>query len=165
MGTVDETHEATTEVTIRVAEEHDVRGVVELLADDELGAQRESPADLHPYYRAFAEMKRDPNQLLVVADRAGELVGTLQLTVMAGLARRGAKRAQLEGVRVRERERGTGLGSRLIRWAVAEARARECVLVQFTSDRTREQAHRFYENLGFEARHLGFKLDLTESSA
>jgi GNAT superfamily N-acetyltransferase len=147
-------------VRIRRATEEDVPAIVLLLAEDELGATRESPGDLAPYRTAFKAIDADPNQFLAVAERDGEVVGTMQLTYLPGLSRMGGTRAQIEAVRVRGTERGTGLGSRLITWAVDQARERGCILVQLTSDTTRTEAHRFYEQLGFAASHLGFKLAL-----
>ena len=132
--------------------------IVAMLADDALGATRESPDDLTPYRKAFQDIDADPNQFLAVADRDGEVVGTLQLTYLPGLSRKGGTRAQIEAVRVRATERGTGLGSQLITWAVDQARERGCILVQLTTDTARTDAHRFYEQLGFTASHLGFKL-------
>lgn len=139
----------------------DIGPIVAMLADDPLGAQRESPDQLGPYQAAFAEIDGDPQQLLAVAERAGRVVGTMQLTFIPGLSRQGASRALIEGVRVHGDERGSGLGTELTTWAVDEARRRGCALVQLTSDVTRVDAHRFYERLGFEATHVGFKLPLT----
>lgn len=96
----------------------------------------------------------------MVAVRADRIVGTLQLTVIPGLSRRGSTRSMIEGVRVHADERGSGLGTQLIQWAVDESRRQECQLVQLTSDATRADAHRFYERLGFVASHVGFKLTL-----
>ncbi|MEU5975674.1 GNAT family N-acetyltransferase [Streptomyces sp. NPDC047315] len=148
------------DLEIRPAATTDVPAIVAMLADDPLGAQRESPDDLGPYLTAFERLANDPHQHLMVAVRAGRVVGTLQLTVIPGLSRRGATRSVIEGVRVHADERGSGLGSRLIEWAVEESRRQGCQLVQLTSDATRKDAHRFYERLGFEASHLGFKLPL-----
>jgi GNAT superfamily N-acetyltransferase len=131
-----------------------------MLADDPLGAQRESPDDLEPYLTAFERITTDPNQRLVVAVREGRVVGTLQLTIIPGLSRRGATRSIIEAVRIHADERGGGLGTRFIEWAVEESRRLGCQLVQLTSDKSRTDAHRFYERLGFEASHLGFKLSL-----
>lgn len=145
---------------IRRATADDVPAIVALLADDDLGASRESPEDLAPYRRAFEAVDSGDREVLVVAERDGEVVGTLQLTLLAGLSRRGAWRAQIEGVRVARTARGEGLGERLVRWAVGEARSRGCALVQLTSDKSRADAHRFYQRLGFVASHEGFKLPL-----
>lgn len=148
------------DLEIREAVTDDVPAIVDMLADDPLGAQRESPDDLAPYLAALERLRADPNQHLVVAVREGRIVGTLQLTVIPGLSRRGATRSVIEAVRIHADERGSGLGTRLIEWAIAESRRQGCQLVQLTSDRTRTDAHRFYERLGFEASHVGFKLPL-----
>ncbi|MEU0199077.1 MULTISPECIES: GNAT family N-acetyltransferase [unclassified Streptomyces] len=148
------------DLEIRAAVADDVPAIVGMLADDPLGAQRESPDDLAPYLTALERLSADPNQHLVVAVRGGRVVGTLQLTVIPGLSRRGATRSVIEGVRIHADERGSGLGTQLIEWAIAESRDQGCQLVQLTSDKTRTDAHRFYERLGFTASHTGFKLPL-----
>lgn len=125
-----------------------------------MGAQRESPDDLGPYLAAFERLVQDPNQHAMVAVRGATVVGTLQLTIIPGLSRRGSTRSLIEGVRIHAAERGSGLGTRLIEWAIEESRRQDCRLVQLTSDATRTDAHRFYERLGFEASHLGFKLSI-----
>ncbi|MDH6215082.1 GNAT family N-acetyltransferase [Streptomyces pseudovenezuelae] len=148
------------DLEIRPATADDVPVIVAMLADDPLGAQRESPDDLAPYLAARERLAADPNQHLVVAVREDRVVGTLQLTVIPGLSRRGATRSIIEGVRIHADERGSGLGTQLIEWAVDESRRQNCQLVQLTSDVTRTDAHRFYERLGFTASHVGFKLQL-----
>ncbi|MEU9701289.1 GNAT family N-acetyltransferase [Streptomyces sp. NPDC047981] len=148
------------DLEIRPATTGDLPDIVAMLADDPLGAQRESPDDLTPYTAAFQRLAHDPHQHLVVAVRGPMVVGTLQLTVIPGLSRRGSTRSIIEGVRIHAQERGSGLGTRLIEWAVEESRRQGCQLVQLTSDTTRTDAHRFYERLGFEATHLGFKMAL-----
>ncbi|POX56900.1 GNAT family N-acetyltransferase [Streptomyces sp. Ru71] len=148
------------DLEIRTAVADDVPAIVGMLADDPLGAQRESPDDLAPYLTAFETIASDPHQRLVVAVREGRIVGTLQLTIIPGLSRRGATRSIIEAVRIHADERGSGLGTQLIEWAVEESRRLGCQLVQLTSDKSRADAHRFYERLGFEASHLGFKLTL-----
>jgi len=140
-----------------------VRAIVELLAADQLGATRDGADDdegLEPYRRAFEAIDADPAHLLIVAESGGEIVATMQLSFLPGLARRGALRAQIEAVRVRVDQRGSGLGGELMIWAIEEARRRGCALVQLTSDKRRTDAHRFYERLGFVASHEGFKLAL-----
>ncbi|MFI6640395.1 GNAT family N-acetyltransferase [Streptomyces sp. NPDC050504] len=153
------------DLRIRPATADDLPAIVAMLADDPLGAQRESPDDLAPYTAALARLVDDPNQHVVVAVRGSsgteeKIVGTLQLTVIPGLSRRGSTRSIIEGVRIHSDERGSGLGTQLIEWAVDTSRSEGCQLVQLTSDATRTDAHRFYERLGFEASHLGFKLTL-----
>ncbi|WP_329615125.1 GNAT family N-acetyltransferase [Streptomyces brevispora] len=148
------------DLEIRAAGDDDLSEIVAMLADDPLGAGRESPDDLAPYRAAFQRLADDPNQHLMVAVRTGRIVGTLQLTVIPGLSRRGSTRSVVEGVRIHADERGSGLGTRMIQWAVDESRRQDCQLVQLTSDATRTDAHHFYERLGFVASHVGFKLAL-----
>ncbi|WP_411075364.1 GNAT family N-acetyltransferase [Streptomyces sp. cmx-4-7] len=148
------------DLEIRPTTVEDLPAIVAMLADDPLGAQRESPDDLAPYLAAFERLAGDPHQLLVVAARGGKVVGTLQLTIIPGLSRQGATRSIIEAVRVHADERGNGLGTQLIEWAVEESGRQGCSLVQLTSDATRTDAHRFYDRLGFEASHVGFKKSL-----
>ncbi|MFE4574547.1 GNAT family N-acetyltransferase [Streptomyces chartreusis] len=148
------------DLEIRPAATDDIPAIVGMLADDPLGARRESPDDLTPYLAAFERLTSDPNQHLVVAVREGRVIGTLQLSVIPGLSRRGATRSIIEAVRIHADERGSGLGTRLIEWAIDESRRQNCQLVQLTSDKSRTDAHRFYERLGFAASHAGFKLEL-----
>jgi GNAT superfamily N-acetyltransferase len=140
-----------------------VPALVGLIAADPVSAGRgDALDDLAPYEAAFAEIDADPAHLLVCLDDAdGTTVGTLQLTVLPNLGRRGTRRAQLESVHVDARCRGRGYGALLVGWAVDEARRRGCGLVQLTSDASRGDAHRFYGRLGFVASHAGFKQDLT----
>ncbi|MEV5170755.1 GNAT family N-acetyltransferase [Streptomyces flaveolus] len=148
------------DLEIRAATADDLPAIVAILADDPLGAQRESPGDLTPYRNALERLAADPNQHVVVAVREGRVIGTLQLTIIPGLSHKGATRALIEAVRIHADERGSGLGGRLIEWAIDTSRRLDCQMVQLTSDKTRTDAHRFYERLGFTASHEGFKLRL-----
>lgn len=149
-------------LVIRGAVRDDVPAIVAMLADDPLGAAREDLGDPRTYDAAYDRVVADPGQHLVVAEREGTVVGTLQLSVIPGLSRRGATRSVIEGVRVARPERGTGLGTELVTWAVEESRRLGCTLVQLTSDASRTDARRFYERLGFVASHVGFKLQLDD---
>jgi len=151
-------------IAIRQATLSDLPGIIALLADDELGRQREDASvPLNAaYLNAFQTIAADPNQLLMVAAEDGELVGTLQLTFLPGLSRRGAWRGQIEAVRIAEKRRGAGLGRQMFAWAIAACRQRGCNLVQLTTDKRRTDAHRFYEQLGFTASHEGYKMALEE---
>jgi len=151
-------------VELRRATAQDVPAIVELLAADQLGATRggvRTDEDLQAYLRAFEALDADPAHLLLVAVDSGDVVATMQVSYLPGLARRGALRAQIEAERVRQDHRSRGLGAALFRWAIEEARRRRCALVQLTTDRSRTDAHRFYERLGFVASHEGLKLDLS----
>jgi GNAT superfamily N-acetyltransferase len=144
---------------MRRATAADTAAIVRLLADDDLGRSREGGDD-NAYASAFAEIERDPNNIIFVIDIAGAVAGCAQLTIIPGLSRRGARRGQIEAVRIAAGHRGAGLGRWFMGKLIEAARERGCGLVQLTSDRRRPQAHRFYESLGFTASHVGFKLTL-----
>jgi GNAT superfamily N-acetyltransferase len=148
------------EISIRRARREDLPAIVALLLDDPLGAQRESAADLAPYEEAFQEIDGDPHHFLAVMERDGVVIGTQQLTLLPGLSYQGATRLQIESVRIAASERGGGLGTVLIEWAIDYARQHDCLLIQLASNATRLDAHRFYQRLGFEPSHTGFKLKL-----
>lgn len=150
------------EPIFRRATEADLPAIVAMLADDTLGQQREDarlPLDA-AYTRAFAAISADPNQFLMVAEDAAGIAGTLQLSFIPGLSHKGAWRGQIEAVRVASDRRGSGLGQRMIAWAVAQCRARGCTMVQLTTTKSRADAQRFYDRLGFRATHEGYKLSL-----
>ena len=148
---------------IRDAIEEDIAVIVAMLADDDKGRLREDGSDrLDPgYAAAFAAIDADPNQRLLVAEREGAVVGTFQLTFIAGLSHRGAWRGQIEAVRIARDLRSQGLGQEMIGWAVERCRERGCRMVQLTTHKSRDRAHAFYERLGFEPSHVGMKLHLS----
>jgi GNAT superfamily N-acetyltransferase len=145
---------------IRRATADDIPAIIGIYAADEKFGDRESPDDLGSYRQPFEAVDADPAQLLAVAELDGEVVGTFQLTVIRGIARRGMTRALLEAVHVHPNHRSHGVGGAMMRWAIEESRRRNCNLVQLTSNTTRPEAHRFYERLGFQPTHVGFKLPL-----
>lgn len=149
-------------VIFRPAEAQDLSELVRLLADDPLGAKREAWSDpLSPgYVDAFEAIRSDPNNELVVAVVGDSVVGMLQITFIPYLTYQGRWRATIEGVRIASNARSKGLGAKMIHWAIQRARDRNCVMVQLTTDRARDDALRFYERLGFVASHHGMKFHL-----
>lgn len=151
---------------LRPASRGDLPAIVQLLADDSLGAARESDGDMEPYERAFEAIDADPRHLLVVGElvRPGSagtpVVSTFQISFLPGMSRRGAWRSQIEGVRVAAGVRGQGIGNLMVQWAIAESRRRGCSLMQLTTHKSRTAAQRFYGRLGFTADHEGMKLPL-----
>ncbi|SNT32143.1 Acetyltransferase (GNAT) family protein [Asanoa hainanensis] len=151
-----------TDLIFRSALRADVPAIVGLLADDPIGSGREVVTEEvdAAYWQAFDALDGDPRNTVVVAVLDGLVVGTMQLVLIPSLTRRGGLRMEIEGVRVAAGHRGAGLGRQMIAWAVGEARAAGCALVQLTTDKRRAEARRFYESLGFSATHEGMKLSL-----
>jgi len=146
----------------RQALDADLPAIIALYLDDEQGAHREHLSQPLPsrYLKAFADMKDRAGTQLVVAELAGELVCTFQIDILAGLSRGGARRLQIEAVRVARHHRGQGIGRAAMEWAIAHAQEHDCALVQLTTDKSRTAAHQFYLSLGFTASHEGMKLQL-----
>jgi len=144
---------------LRLATLSDLPQIVALLVDDDIARTREADAgDLSPYEAAWAEIAATPGNWILVACQGDEILGTLQLTLIAGLARRGSRRAQIEGVRVKSAARGKSVGRELMTYAISMAKDHGCSLVQLTTDKRRPDAKRFYESLGFDATHEGMKI-------
>ena len=151
-----------TNLTFRAATIDDLPDIVRLLADDFLGTEREQYEDPLPesYLRAFEEIDADDNNSLIVAQMDGEVVGTLQLTLTPSISFRGGKRATVESVRVDKRFRGAGIGRAMMLWTMDLAKSKGCISMQLTTNTDRADAHRFYQQLGFKASHVGMKRTL-----
>jgi GNAT superfamily N-acetyltransferase len=150
------------DINFRLATRADLPSIVRMLADDELGSQRERFEDPLPdsYFNAFEKIDNDPNHELIVAELNGKVIGTLHLMFLPSISFQGGLRAQVESVRVDTEYRSKGIGSKLMKWTVERARDRGVHVVQLTTHGSREDAHRFYERLGFKGSHLGMKLSL-----
>ncbi|ANU11051.1 N-acetyltransferase GCN5 [Planococcus antarcticus DSM 14505] len=149
-------------IEFKLATIEDVDSIVKMLADDLLGSQRERYEQPLPesYLKAFQAITNDPNNELIVACIGAEIIGVQQITFTPYLTYQGGWRATIEGVRTSSSLRGKGVGTKLIQWAICRAKERGCHLVQLTTDKKREDALRFYEQLGFTASHEGMKLKL-----
>ena len=152
---------AISSVTVRRARRDDVGSIVAMLADDPLGSARERLEDPLPplYFRAFEVLEQAPHiQLVVAQDGDGAVVGCLQLCILPGLSSQGASRGLIEDVRVAAHCRSRGVGEQMVQWAVAQARSRDCKLVELLTHSTRVDAQRFYVRLGFAPSHVGMTM-------
>lgn len=148
-------------MNFRKAKENDIEVIVEMLADDELGENRESfQIPLPPeYLKAFEKINADENQELIVLENEDlEIIGTLQLSFIQYMTYGGGIRAQIEAVRIRKDKRGLGIGKTMFEWAINRAKERKAHLLQLTTDKERPKAIRFYEELGFKRSHEGMKM-------
>lgn len=151
-------------LTIRPATRDDIATILALSiggnAPGRVNIDNADEADNDDYQRAFDLIEQDPNNMFFIAELDGEKIGCMQINLLQGLAGRGRLRAQLEGVHIRADQRGQGLGGEMIEWAIAFAKSKGAGMVQLTSSKNRPEAHRFYERLGFDRSHEGFKLSL-----
>jgi GNAT superfamily N-acetyltransferase len=149
-------------ILFRLARRADLPSIVRMLADDDLGSQREQYEHPLPesYYLAFEQIEDDPNHELIVAERNGEVIGTLHLMFLPSISFQGGLRAQVESVRVDKRFQSQGIGSEMMKWTMERAKQRGAHVVQLTTHQTRVDAHRFYEKLGFKKSHVGMKMNI-----
>lgn len=150
-------------MNFRRAALNDLEEILRLLSEDELGSRREllTPGKIPAVYQAaFADISSDPNQALMVVERQGKIIGTCHLTFMPSLTFQGAKRMNIEAVRVDQSSRSQGIGAWMIEQSIKIAQKKMCKIVQLTTNKKRRAAKRFYEKLGFQASHEGMKLYL-----
>jgi GNAT superfamily N-acetyltransferase len=150
------------EITFRLAERGDIPSIVRMLADDDLGSQRERYENPLPesYYTSFEQINNDPNHELIVAELNGEVIGTLHLMFLPSISFQGGLRAQVESVRVDRKYQNQGIGTEMMNWTIERAKSRGAHVIQLTTHNTRNDAHRFYERFGFNGSHTGMKLTL-----
>jgi ribosomal protein S18 acetylase RimI-like enzyme len=146
-------------LTFRDATRDDLPSIVRLIDADSLSRDLEEGVDDDTRLRAFDAIEADPLNRLIVTERDGELIGTMQLTVIPSINLRGS-RLQIENVRVDSRLRSGGIGRQMIDWAIERGREEGCALVQLSSNNERTRAHAFYHGLGFAQSHTGFKLKI-----
>lgn len=152
----------TGKLIIREAREADLAALIALFAADDIGGHGDTTdeAAFPDYLRAFSAIAISPDQTLYVAELSGEVAGTFQTSIATTLTGRGASFMIIEAVQTRDDLRGQGIGRQMIEFCIAEAKSRGFSRVQLISNGKRKDAHRFYERLGFEPSHLGFKMAL-----
>lgn len=146
-------------LTHRKATLDDVKAIVDLLFNDSLGRTRENQHQILDlcYINAFHKIETDPNHYLMIVELGQEIVGTCHLTLIPSLTFQGSTRLQIEAVRVAETYRGQGIGSWMIRQAIAYGNSHGARIAQLTTNKKRSQSTTFYERLGFEVTHEGMK--------
>ncbi|WP_114944488.1 GNAT family N-acetyltransferase [Microvirga calopogonii] len=148
-----------TDLSIREAQAGDLEAIIRLHEEDELGSHGDVWSDeTRPVYEAaFRAIQKSPDNRLFVAVDGSEVVGTFQLTFIPNLTARGTTRVKVESVKVKAARRSGGIGAQMIAFAADHARTQGAAAMELTSNKTRKDAHRFYERLGFARSHEGFK--------
>ena len=146
----------------RKATEEDLPEVLGMIANDQLGMTREKfelPLPMS-YVKAFHIITKDANQEITVCELDNEIVGTFQLSYIQYLTYQGGMRVLVEAVRVKNSQRGKGIGRQMFEYIIDRAREKGAHMVQLTSNKKRTESLKFYESLGFEGSHEGYKLHL-----
>ena len=147
----------------RSAVEEDIPSILQMLLDDDIAQMREGDSageDVVAYHAAFQDIVNDPNNDLLVAEVDGKVVGFLQVTVIPGISYHGARRCQIEDMRVAKDSRRQGIGRQLIESAKEWAEVRGCTIIELFMHASRKDAAAFYESLGFESEHRGYRMQI-----
>lgn len=149
------------EIEFSLATSDQLHTIVDLI---DAGAAQPSQAsterNVARLHALFAAIEADPNHQLWLAAAENNILGTFMLSFLPTLAYGGGWRGQLESVHVHPDHRGRGIGTKMLAHAVGLSRQKGCTQLQLTSNKSRVDAHRFYERHGFTRSHEGFKLTL-----
>ena len=150
------------DILVREARFEDLEAIIRLHEEDELGSHGDvwNPETRPAYEAAFQAIARSPENTLFVAVDGSEIIGTFQLTFIPNLTGRGTTRVKVESVKVKAARRSGGIGARMMAFAENYSRTNGAAAMELTSNKTRKDAHRFYERLGFSRSHEGFKKKL-----
>jgi predicted N-acetyltransferase YhbS len=149
---------------IRAAAETDIPRILELYEEQLVIGTSEAEKQQNPafedYQRALSMIDALPGCELVVAEEQGEVIGTMMLMIVPNLSHRALPWAVVENVVVDGSHRRKGVGRQLMDYALARAREAGCYKIQLTSNKSREEAYKFYESIGYKASAEGFRLYL-----
>jgi GNAT superfamily N-acetyltransferase len=145
---------------IRPAAAADLEKVLALYAQPEFDAGDVLP--LETAKRLWQRFADYPDYTLYVAERAADVVGSFALLVMHNLGHLGAPSAIVEDVVVAPAFQRHGIGKAMMQFAVDRCREEGCYKLMLSSNAKREDAHAFYESLGFVRHGFSFRIDLAE---
>jgi ribosomal protein S18 acetylase RimI-like enzyme len=145
-----------TRTTVRAATEADLPAVLELYAQPALDNGTRLP--LPDARRLLARFARYPDYSLYVACAEGLVVGVYALLIMDNLAHLGAPSGVVEDVAVAPAHQGLGVGRAMMAHALERCRDAGCYKLSLSSNLRREDAHRFYESLGFERHGYSYRV-------
>lgn len=146
------------QVIIREAREADLPLILPLYG--QLGMDDGSVLTLEEARKLFRRLQSYPDYKLFIAAAGGEILGVFAMIIMDNLGHRGAPSALVEDVVVRQEWRQRGIGREMMRFAMNRAREKGCYKLVLSSNKNREEAHRFYENLGFQKHGYSFLVEL-----
>ena len=145
-------------LVIRTAEEKDIADILQLFAQPDMDNGK--VLALTEAAIIFNRMKSYPDYQVYVAEIYGEIVGTFALAVMDNLAHMGSKSGLIEDVVVSQKYQRQGIGRKMMKHAIETCKERQCYKVCLSSNQKRENAHRFYDNIGFKKHGYSFMMEL-----
>ena len=144
---------------IRAAIRSDLGAILRLLRElgDTTHTQSANVRMSSAAVRAWTRMETDPDRTVLVAEQRGQIIGTLDLLVVANLTHDAQPWAVVDNLVVDPLTRGRGIGRALMEDALDRATRAGCYKVELLSHESRHGAHRFYAALGFDNSAEGFR--------
>ena len=102
---------------------------------------------------------QDQSCTVLVAKDSSKAIATATIYYIE-VAVRARPYAFLEGLVVDKSKRNHGIGTALFEKCIEIAKSKNCYKMIFTSGTDRQDAHKFYEKLGFKKWGLEFRMDL-----
>lgn len=141
------------EITIRKIAESDLEnGFLETL--DSL--RQASNLDKNKAKAILQKIAQNPDHVIFVALEEGRIVGATTLLIEQKFIHDGGKVGHIEDVAVSKNLQGTGIGEKIIRFALDYAKKQGCYKTVLDCD---DKVRPFYEKLGFEAHSHGMRYD------
>ncbi|GAA1781832.1 MULTISPECIES: GNAT family N-acetyltransferase [Streptomonospora] len=144
---------------IRSAIRSDLGAILRLLRElgDTTATQSSTVRMSSAAVRAWTRMENDPDRQVLVAERRGQIIGTVDLLVVANLTHDAQSWAVADNLVVDPACRRGGVGRALMDEAVDRAARAGCYKVELLSHESRTGAHAFYSAIGFENSAEGFR--------
>ncbi|MFC1900489.1 GNAT family N-acetyltransferase [Chloroflexota bacterium] len=149
---------------IRQANKDDVPRILELYEERLVIGTTEAELQQNPseedYEQVYNEINALPGCELIVAEENEEVIGTTMLMIVPNLSHKGLPWMVIENVVVDEKYRRKGIGKLMMEYCNSRAKEAGCYKVQLMSDKSRKEAHEFYNAIGYKASSEGFRLYL-----
>ena len=145
-------------VLIRKAKEEDLPSILALLS--EVDEPNQDSISLQKARAIFSQIQSYPNYHIYIALIEEDVVGTFALLMMDNLVHNGAPSGIVEDVAVRTAWQGRGIGKQMMEYAMKLCKEAGCYKLSLSSNIKRENAHKFYESLGFIKYGYSFVVDI-----
>lgn len=149
------------DLIVREATSEDIPAVLALYAAAGIGDEKQFTVEQAVAH--LAVLQQYPSFRVFVAVNGEIVVGTYELLIMDNLAKRGKRSGVIEAVAVDPEHQGKGAGRAMMRHALEQCRLAACYKLTLSSNVNREDAHRFYDSLGFQRHGYSFHVEVPQT--
>ncbi|WP_132704323.1 GNAT family N-acetyltransferase [Reinekea marinisedimentorum] len=144
---------------IREADKSDISSILDLYAQPSI--DNGERLCLNEAQKIFGLMKSYPYYKIFVAELENQVVGTLTLLIVPNMGHSGSSSGIVESVAVAPDRHRSGIGKKLMSFVLDECERLGCYKLTLSANLKREQAHGFYESLGFKKHGYSFVVKVT----